>query len=65
MMFGNKANQYTFVKNKDKDYHSGWFLRKIEAPSGIKKMNAVIIEGKEKPNEYTYDLENSELYIFN
>ena len=55
----------TFVKNKDKDYHSGWFLRKIEAPSGIKKMNAVIIEGKEKPNEYTYDLENSELYVFN
>ena len=55
----------TFAKNKDKDYHYNWFLRKIEAPSGVKKVNAVIIEGNEKPNEISYDLENSELFIFN
>ena len=55
----------TLVKNKDKDYHYGWFLRKIEAPSGVKKVNVVITEEKIAKYDLSYEIKSSDLFIFN
>ena len=48
----------------EKDYQYGWVLKKIEAPSGVRKVNIMVIEEQTTKYDLTEYIENSDLFIF-